>query len=86
MYVSWAAVAAFALIGLPALLATTGFAGLVKFWLMPWLGEFDVPVFQSLVLSCASSMQLWVFTWCNMNRLCCNACVMFLTSCERDCV
>ena len=39
VYVSWAAVAAFALIGLPALTLATGFAGLVKFWLMPWLGE-----------------------------------------------
>lgn len=39
VYVSWAAVAAFALIGLPALTLATGFTGLVKFWLMPWLGE-----------------------------------------------
>lgn len=39
MYVSWAAVAAFALVGLPALTLATGFTGLVKFWLMPWLGE-----------------------------------------------
>jgi hypothetical protein len=39
VYVSWAAVAAFALIGLPALTMATGVAGLFKFWLMPWLGE-----------------------------------------------
>ncbi|KAL6772039.1 FAD6 [Auxenochlorella protothecoides x Auxenochlorella symbiontica] len=36
--VSWAAVAAFAGLALPALVATTGWAGLVKYWLMPWLG------------------------------------------------
>jgi omega-6 fatty acid desaturase (delta-12 desaturase) len=36
--VSLAAVAAFALIGLPLLTYYTGFAGLVKYWLMPWLG------------------------------------------------
>jgi omega-6 fatty acid desaturase (delta-12 desaturase) len=38
VFVSWAAVAAFAFGALPALVATTGWAGLVKFWLMPWLG------------------------------------------------
>jgi len=36
--VSWLACAAFAFGALPALVATTGWAGLVKFWLMPWLG------------------------------------------------
>jgi omega-6 fatty acid desaturase (delta-12 desaturase) len=36
--VSWAAVAAFAFVALPALTYATGVAGLVKFWLMPWLG------------------------------------------------
>lgn len=35
---SIAVVAAFALIALPALTVTTGWWGLVKFWLMPWLG------------------------------------------------
>ena len=38
VYVSWMACAAFALGVLPALVATTGWAGLAKFWLMPWLG------------------------------------------------
>ena len=38
VYVSWLACAAFAFGALPALVATTGWAGLVKFWLMPWLG------------------------------------------------
>jgi omega-6 fatty acid desaturase (delta-12 desaturase) len=38
VYVSWAACAAFALGVLPALTVATGWAGLVKFWLMPWLG------------------------------------------------
>ena len=36
--VSLAAVAAFALIGWPTLIATTGVWGFVKFWLVPWLG------------------------------------------------
>ncbi|KIY93798.1 omega-6 fatty acid desaturase (delta-12desaturase) [Monoraphidium neglectum] len=36
--VSLAAVAAFALIALPTLTYFTGVAGLVKYWLMPWLG------------------------------------------------
>ena len=36
--VSLAAVAAFGLTVLPALLVTTGPLGLFKFWLMPWLG------------------------------------------------
>jgi len=36
--VSLAAVAAFAFIALPALVYYTGWFGLVKFWLMPWLG------------------------------------------------
>ncbi|KAF8066409.1 FAD6 [Scenedesmus sp. PABB004] len=36
--VSLAAVAAFALIALPALGAATGVGGVVKYWLMPWLG------------------------------------------------
>jgi omega-6 fatty acid desaturase (delta-12 desaturase) len=31
-------VAAFAFIALPALVHYTGWFGLVKFWLMPWLG------------------------------------------------
>lgn len=35
---SLAAVAAFALIALPALVYYTGWFGLVKYWLMPWLG------------------------------------------------
>ena len=35
---SWLACAAFVLGVLPALVATTGWLGLVKFWLMPWLG------------------------------------------------
>jgi len=36
--VSLAAVAAFVLIGMPAIVHFTGFAGLAKYWLMPWLG------------------------------------------------
>lgn len=44
VFVSWAAVAAFAFGALPALVATTGWAGLVKFWLMPWLGAASVPL------------------------------------------
>lgn len=36
--VSLAAVAAFALIGLPAIYAVSGIGGVFKFWLMPWLG------------------------------------------------
>lgn len=36
--VSLAACAAFAFIALPTLVHFTGFAGLVKYWLMPWLG------------------------------------------------
>ena len=35
---SIAAVVVFGLIFLPALVALTGFGGLIKFWLMPWLG------------------------------------------------
>ena len=35
---SWLACAAFTFGVLPALVAATGWAGLVKFWLMPWLG------------------------------------------------
>lgn len=35
--VSWLAVAAFALVGLPAIVAGLGWFGLVKFWLVPWL-------------------------------------------------
>jgi len=38
VFVSWAAVAAFVCLGMPAIVAASGFAGLVKFWLMPWLG------------------------------------------------
>ncbi|CAL8462214.1 g1745 [Coccomyxa elongata] len=36
--VSLAAVAAFALIGIPAIGYFTGLAGVAKYWLMPWLG------------------------------------------------
>jgi omega-6 fatty acid desaturase (delta-12 desaturase) len=36
--VSLAACALFAFVGLPALTYYTGVAGLVKYWLMPWLG------------------------------------------------
>lgn len=36
--VSIAAALAFAVIALPALTYYTGVTGLVKFWLMPWLG------------------------------------------------
>lgn len=36
--VSWAAVAAFALVGFPAIIANLGVGGFIKFWLMPWLG------------------------------------------------
>jgi hypothetical protein len=36
--VSLAAVAAFALIGLPAIASVAGLSGVVKYWLMPWLG------------------------------------------------
>eukprot|EP00798_Chlamydomonas_sp_ICE-L_P032459 gene32459-31071_t len=36
--VSWLACAAFAFTALPALVYYTGWVGLVKFWLMPWLG------------------------------------------------
>jgi acyl-lipid omega-6 desaturase (Delta-12 desaturase) len=36
--ISLAAVAAFAFIALPTLVYYTGWTGLVKFWLMPWLG------------------------------------------------
>lgn len=36
--VSWVCCAAFAGIALPALVLKTGWWGLVKFWLMPWLG------------------------------------------------
>jgi omega-6 fatty acid desaturase (delta-12 desaturase) len=36
--VSLAAVAAFALIGLPTIAAFTGLGGVAKYWLMPWLG------------------------------------------------
>ena len=38
VYVSWAACAAFAFGVLPAVVAATGWAGLAKYWLMPWLG------------------------------------------------
>ena len=38
MLISLAAVAAFALGVLPALTYFTGVGGLVKFWLLPWLG------------------------------------------------
>jgi omega-6 fatty acid desaturase (delta-12 desaturase) len=36
--VSWLACAAFVGIGMPAIVAASGWAGLAKFWLMPWLG------------------------------------------------
>jgi hypothetical protein len=36
--VSLAAVAAFALIGLPAIASVAGIGGVLKYWLMPWLG------------------------------------------------
>ncbi len=36
--ISLAAVAAFAFIGIPAIAYTSGLAGVVKYWLMPWLG------------------------------------------------
>ena len=36
--VSLAAVAAFIGVGFPAIVALSGWAGLAKFWLMPWLG------------------------------------------------
>eukprot|EP00803_Ostreobium_quekettii_P005669 evm.model.scf_2828.1 EVM.evm.TU.scf_2828.1 scf_2828:2413-3747(-) len=36
--VSWAAVAAFVVLGFPAIIANLGWGGFVKFWLMPWLG------------------------------------------------
>ena len=36
--VSLAAVAAFALVGIPLIGHFSGIAGIVKFWLMPWLG------------------------------------------------
>ncbi|KAK9842044.1 hypothetical protein WJX81_005821 [Elliptochloris bilobata] len=36
--VSLAAVAAFMCMGFPAIVALSGWAGLAKFWLMPWLG------------------------------------------------
>ena len=35
---SLAAVAAFALVGIPLIGHFSGIAGIVKFWLMPWLG------------------------------------------------
>ena len=38
MLVSLAAVAAFALVGIPAIGYFTGLAGVAKYWLMPWLG------------------------------------------------
>eukprot|EP00208_Stichococcus_sp_RCC1054_P006097 CAMPEP_0206134766 /NCGR_PEP_ID=MMETSP1473-20131121/193_1 /ASSEMBLY_ACC=CAM_ASM_001109 /TAXON_ID=1461547 /ORGANISM="Stichococcus sp, Strain RCC1054" /LENGTH=443 /DNA_ID=CAMNT_0053526387 /DNA_START=273 /DNA_END=1604 /DNA_ORIENTATION=- len=38
VYVSWLACAAFAFGVLPAVVAATGWAGLAKYWLMPWLG------------------------------------------------
>lgn len=36
--VSWMACAAFAFVALPVLTYFTGFEGLIKYWLMPWLG------------------------------------------------
>lgn len=36
--VSLAAVAAFILVGWPAIIATTGWVGFLKFWVVPWLG------------------------------------------------
>jgi omega-6 fatty acid desaturase (delta-12 desaturase) len=36
--VSLAAVAAFAVIGLPAIASVAGISGVIKYWLMPWLG------------------------------------------------
>ena len=36
--VSLTAVAAFIGVGFPAIVALSGWAGLAKFWLMPWLG------------------------------------------------
>lgn len=35
---SWMACAAFAFVALPVLTYFTGFEGLIKYWLMPWLG------------------------------------------------
>lgn len=36
--ISLAAVAAFAVIGLPAIASVAGIGGVLKYWLMPWLG------------------------------------------------
>lgn len=36
--ISWLAVALFACTALPALVSATGWAGLLKYWLMPWVG------------------------------------------------
>ena len=38
MIISLAAVASFILLGWPAIIATTGWVGFVKFWLVPWAG------------------------------------------------
>ena len=38
VFVSWAAVAAFVCVGMPLIVNYTGLAGLIKYWLMPWLG------------------------------------------------
>jgi omega-6 fatty acid desaturase (delta-12 desaturase) len=36
--ISLAAVAAFAFVGIPLIAHASGWAGVVKYWLMPWLG------------------------------------------------
>jgi acyl-lipid omega-6 desaturase (Delta-12 desaturase) len=38
VYISWACCAAFAAIAFPLIVANAGWWGLVKYWLMPWLG------------------------------------------------
>lgn len=38
VYLSWAACALFAATAFPFLVTNFGWAGLVKYWLMPWLG------------------------------------------------
>lgn len=77
VYVSWAACAAFAFGVLPALTIATGWAGLAKFWLMPWLGVRIV----TLLLAALKTLdrRAWlthVLLWCyySMHSPMCQLC------------
>lgn len=67
--VSLLAVAAFALVALPALVHYAGWWGLVKYWLMPWLGyHFWMSTFT------VSPVLTWVANSKTMHQQICGSC------------